>query len=55
MTSCSVENARSTGASKQWDYFQAHLIYKGVPIYGSYDMHVNFYPSGNGYFHWSPM
>lgn len=42
---------RTGGLIEQWDYFQVHVIASGIPIYRSYDMHANVYPSGNIYFH----
>ncbi|CAN5602815.1 hypothetical protein BH10ACT10_BH10ACT10_29240 [soil metagenome] len=35
----------------EWDYYQVHVIYKGIPIYASHNMHVNAYPSGAIYGH----
>lgn len=42
---------QSAGALQQYDYFQVHVIARGIPIYSSYNMHANMYPSGNTYFH----
>lgn len=42
---------QSAGAIQQYDYFQVHVIANGIPIYASYNMHANMYPSGSIYFH----
>jgi hypothetical protein len=51
VTSCVVYNHRSTDHAAMWDYYQVHVIFKGIPIYASHNMHVNAYPSGSLYFH----
>jgi len=45
---CTVENRYdlSRPAISQWDYFQVHVIWKGIPIYKSHKMHTNAYDSG---------
>ncbi|MEO5710881.1 MAG: hypothetical protein ABIQ59_13810 [Nocardioidaceae bacterium] len=35
----------------KWDSYQVHVIYKGIPIYASHNMHVNAYPPGAIYGH----
>jgi hypothetical protein len=35
---------------QNWDYYRVHVVWKGIPLYQSHDMHTNVYPSGNLYF-----
>lgn len=50
---CSTERRYDLSGNpiSEWDYYQVHVIYKGIPIYASHNMHVNAYPSGALYFH----
>jgi hypothetical protein len=34
---------------QNWDVFRVHVAWKGIPIWKTYTMHVNVYPSGNFY------
>jgi hypothetical protein len=48
VTGCTTELRYdlSNYAISQWDRFQVHVVYKGVPIYASYNMHPNIYADG---------
>ena len=55
VTKCSTEQRPDlSGASghpiSEWDYYQVHVVAKGIPIYASHNQHVNIYPSGNIFF-----
>lgn len=48
-----IDSAFYGGYFRQnWDYFQVHVIYKGIPIYYSHDMHANVFPNGGATFHY---
>lgn len=48
VTHCYVEKRYdlSRPAISQWDYYQVHVVAKGIPIYASHHMHSNAYDSG---------
>lgn len=49
VTNCFVEKRSdlSRPAISQWDYYQVHVVAKGIPIYASHHMHSNAYDSGS--------
>jgi hypothetical protein len=46
VTNCADYNGVSTNYDQEWDYFQVHVVFKAVPIYRSYNMHVNAHVDG---------
>ena len=55
VTSCIERPRPDLGANviAEYDYFQVHVVAKGVPIYDSKSSWANLYPSGAAYFHWA--
>jgi hypothetical protein len=55
VTSCIKRPRPDLGANviAEYDYFQVHVVAKGVPIYDSKSSWANLHPSGAAYFHWA--
>jgi hypothetical protein len=45
VNSCSTERI-GTATLKEWDYFRVHVVWKGIPLYASHNMHMTANRSG---------
>lgn len=45
VNSCSTERI-GTATLKEWDYFRVHVVWKGIPLYSSHNMHMTANRSG---------
>lgn len=45
VTNCSTD-VLSSAEIQEWDYFQVHVVWKGIPLYVSHNMHATMTRSG---------